>query len=170
MARGGGERVGEHRCRSRKVAAGVVGHEEGRRRGLRGGLGGGGANGGRRRLWTSREARPGARIREERRVRTLWRSREGSRRFKGDPGRGRGRGAVGRRCTTSSWRLGDHPRRASSGFATRGEVEMLQEGTRSAEKAGARRGRGPWPAASASSADRGRRERKRESRERERLN
>ena len=41
-----GERVGEHRWRSRKLATGSFGREEGWRRGFRGGLGGGGANGG----------------------------------------------------------------------------------------------------------------------------
>ena len=46
MARGGGERVGEHRWRPRELAAGVIGHEGGRRRGLRGELGGGGGHGG----------------------------------------------------------------------------------------------------------------------------
>jgi len=46
VVRGGGERVGEHRWRPRELAAGVVGHEGGRRRGLRGSLGRGGANGG----------------------------------------------------------------------------------------------------------------------------
>ena len=46
MVRGGGERVGEHRWRPRELAAGVIGHEGGRRRGLRGSLGRGGANGG----------------------------------------------------------------------------------------------------------------------------
>ena len=46
VVRGGGERVGEHRWRPRKLAAGVVGHEGGRRRGLRGELGGGGGHGG----------------------------------------------------------------------------------------------------------------------------
>ena len=45
MVGGDGERVGEYQWRARKVAAGVVGHEEGRRRGLGGELGGGGANG-----------------------------------------------------------------------------------------------------------------------------
>ena len=35
---------------------------------------------------------------------------------RGGNGRGRRRGAVGRRCTTSSWRLGDYPRRARSGL------------------------------------------------------
>jgi len=42
----GGEWVGEHRWRARKVAAGVVGHEKGRRRELRRSLGGGGGHGG----------------------------------------------------------------------------------------------------------------------------
>ena len=37
---GGGELVRENQWRARKVAAGVVGHEAGRRRGLRGELGG----------------------------------------------------------------------------------------------------------------------------------
>ena len=46
MARGGVEQVGKYQWRARKVAAGVVGHEEGRRSELRGSLGGGGANGG----------------------------------------------------------------------------------------------------------------------------
>ena len=54
-------------------------------------------------------------------------------------------------------------------MATRSDVEKFQGGTRSAERAGALRGRGPWPAASASGATRGGKER-RESREKEREN
>ena len=46
MAVGDGERVEEHQWEARKLAAGDVGHEGGRRRGLRGSLGRGGANGG----------------------------------------------------------------------------------------------------------------------------
>ena len=46
MVGGDGERVGEHRWRSRKLATGLFGREGGWRRGFRGGLGGGGANGG----------------------------------------------------------------------------------------------------------------------------
>ena len=46
---GDGERVGEHRWRAGKLAAGSVGREEGRKRGLRGSLGDGGGHGGRRR-------------------------------------------------------------------------------------------------------------------------
>ena len=46
MVGGDGERVGEYQWRARKVAAGVVGHEEGWRRELRGGLRGGGGHGG----------------------------------------------------------------------------------------------------------------------------
>ena len=46
VVRGGGERVGEHRWRPRELAAGVVGHEGGRRSELRGELGGGGGHGG----------------------------------------------------------------------------------------------------------------------------
>ena len=43
---GDGERVGEHRWRPRELAAGVVGHEGGRRSELRGELEGGGGHGG----------------------------------------------------------------------------------------------------------------------------
>ena len=46
VARGGVEQVGEYQWRARKLAAGFIGHEGGRRRGLRGSLGRGGANGG----------------------------------------------------------------------------------------------------------------------------
>ena len=45
---GGGGWVREYQWRARKVAAGVVGHKEGRKRGLGGELGGGGGHGGRR--------------------------------------------------------------------------------------------------------------------------
>ena len=82
VVRGGGERVGEHRWRPRELAAGVIGHEGGRRRGLRGNLGRGGGHGWRR--WPfqaergawSRLSRSG---RKERGVRALWSSRDGSR-------------------------------------------------------------------------------------------
>ena len=49
MAKGEQGRVGEHRWRVGKLAAGSVGREEGRRRGLSGGLGGGDGHVGRRR-------------------------------------------------------------------------------------------------------------------------
>ena len=47
VARGGGERVGEHQQMSRKLFAGFVGREEGWRRELHGRPASGGANGGR---------------------------------------------------------------------------------------------------------------------------
>ena len=46
MVGGDGERVGEHRWRSRKLAGGSFGAEEGWRRGLHGRPTSGGANGG----------------------------------------------------------------------------------------------------------------------------
>ena len=52
MVGGDGERVGEHRGRSRKLATGSFGREEGRRRELRGRPSGDGANGGGGRFWT----------------------------------------------------------------------------------------------------------------------
>ena len=96
------------------MAAGVVGHEEGRRSGLRGGLGSGGANGGGGGCSRQR-GRVGLGVRAQE-----GRSEGGKRlraRGKGldDPGRGRKRGAVGRRCTASPWRFDVHPRRACRG-------------------------------------------------------
>jgi len=82
VTRGGVEQVGEYQWRARKVAAGVVGHEEGRRSELRGSLGRGGGHGWRRwpfqvkggaRSWLTRSGR------KERGVRALWSSRDGSR-------------------------------------------------------------------------------------------
>ena len=64
----GGKRVGEHRWRPRELAAGVVGHEGGRRSELRGELGGGGGHGGGGgRSWQQRLAGRGARAQEGRR-------------------------------------------------------------------------------------------------------
>jgi len=68
VARGGIEQVVEYQWRARKVAAGVVGHEEGRRRGLGGELGGGGGHGGGGgRSWQQRLAGRGARAQGGRR-------------------------------------------------------------------------------------------------------
>jgi len=68
VVRGGGERVGEHRWRPRELAAGVVGHEGGRRSELRGELGGGGGHGGGGGCsWQQRLAGRGARAQEGRR-------------------------------------------------------------------------------------------------------
>ena len=82
MAVGDGERVEEHQWEARKLAAGDVGHEGGRRGELRGELGGGGGHGWRR--WPF-QAKGGARSwltrlgRKERGVRALWSSWDGSR-------------------------------------------------------------------------------------------
>ena len=129
MARGGVEQVGEYQWRARKVAAGVVGHEEGRRRGLSGGLGGSDANGGRRRLWTPRGARLGA-----------WSRGEGGGRGRGLVCEAKGReesraeGASERRrdawhgsARSSPWRVDGRPRRACREMAPRGEAERLRE-------------------------------------------
>jgi hypothetical protein len=72
-------------------------------------------------------------------VRTMWSSREGSRRVKA---RGRARhGRSGRHGVAMAPR---QPFLASAPWiATRGEAEKLRRGT-GAERAGARRGRGSW--------------------------
>ena len=62
---GDSEWVGEHPCRARKLAAGSVGREEGRRRGFRGRPASGGANGGSGQVWTPWGARLGTWSREE---------------------------------------------------------------------------------------------------------
>ena len=137
-------RAGELRWRLGKLVGCPVRAHGDRRRELRGGLGGGGANGGRRQLWTPCGARSSARSREERRVRTLWSSREGSRRVKGE---GRA-GAVGRVVTMSPWWFGGHPRLACRDRRrVVGSRSFREEPWRSG--LGARRGRGSWPAASA---------------------
>ena len=65
---GDGERVGEYRWRARKLAAGSVGREEGRKRWLRGSLGYGGGHGGRRRPFPGKGAHGlGSRAQEGRR-------------------------------------------------------------------------------------------------------
>ena len=64
VAVGDGERVEEHQWEARKLAAGDVGHEEGRRGELRGDLGAAALMAGSRRLWTPWEARLGAWSRE----------------------------------------------------------------------------------------------------------
>ena len=63
---------------------------------------------------------------------------------RGGIGRGRRRGAVGRRCTASPWRFDVHPRRACRG---RRRVAVR-------EAPGRHQGRGAWPAASTSSGER----------------
>jgi len=60
VAVGDGERVEEHQWEARKLAAGDVGHEEGRRGELRGDLGAAALMEGSGRLWTPRRARFGA--------------------------------------------------------------------------------------------------------------
>ena len=137
VARGGGERVGEHQRSVRELAVGFFGREGGWRRGLRGSLGGGGANGGRRQLWTPCGARSGARSREERRIRTSGSSWNGL----GGPGRERGRarsaGAIRRRRGTSTAVLGV---RARDGAAWRCR-EASGKHQRRGEGWGAARGR-----------------------------
>ena len=64
MAVGDGERVEEHQWEARKLAAGDVGHEEGRRSELRGDLGAAALMAGGGRLWTPWETRLGAWSRE----------------------------------------------------------------------------------------------------------
>ena len=114
VALGDGERVEEHRWGSRKLAGGSFGREEGWRKGFRGGLGGGGANGGGG-GYSRQRGRAGLGVRAQKG------RREGGERLgargKGldDHGRGRRRGAVGRRCTASPWRFDVHPRRACKG-------------------------------------------------------
>jgi len=143
VAVGDGERVEEHQWEARKLAAGDVGHEEGRRGELRGDLGAAALMAGSGRLWTPRGARFGA-----------W-SRKGS--------RGGGRGLVceakgreesraegaselrsgarhGSACS-SPWRVDGRPRRARREMAPRGEAERLREN----QRRGKRRGRGAWP-------------------------
>ena len=60
VAVGDGERVEEHQWEARKLAAGDVGHEEGRRGELRGDLGAAALMAGSGRLWTPRGVRFGA--------------------------------------------------------------------------------------------------------------
>ena len=109
MVGGDGERVGEHRWRSRKLATGSFGREDGWRRGLRGRLAGGGGHGGgdgRSRAIGTTEL--GARAQEGRRE--GW-GRLGARGIGlGGQEREKGRGAVVRVVTASPWRFGSHPR------------------------------------------------------------
>ena len=91
---GDGERVGEYQWRARKVAAGVVGHEEGWRRGLRVAKGRGDGNGGHRR----RRARSG-----------FWAREQGlASAFRGEHGEGGGdgRGQGGRAARAAAAALG----------------------------------------------------------------
>ena len=137
MVGGDGEGVGEYQWKARKVAAGVVGHEERRRRGLRGSLGRGGGHGWRRRPF---QAERGARSwfsrsgRKERGVRALWSSRDGSRR---SWARERA-SAVGRSDTASPWRFDDGPRRARTGWRRVARLRCFRR-TRNGARAGARR-------------------------------
>jgi hypothetical protein len=124
---GDGERVSEYRWRARKLAAGSVGREEGRKRGLRGSLGDGGSHGGRRRPFLSKGAHDlSSRAQEGRRkgVKTSLSSREGSRQSRAREGVRRSRPA--RHSVAVALR---RPSSAcAQGAAPRGEAERIGRG------------------------------------------
>ena len=126
---GDGERVEEHQWEARKLAAGDVGHEEGRRGELRGDLGAAALMAGSGRLWTPRGARFGAWSRKGSRGggRGLVCEAKGREESTAEGASERGIGARHGSARSSPWRIDDRPRRACREMVPRGEAERLRE-------------------------------------------